>query len=68
MSVGLTQHRSIFVGLDKISEAHGCKLAHNLPHLHLRLSGSQVEKGSDESAEDAELTSMRCTGAREAHV
>jgi hypothetical protein len=63
------QRRGFFVGLDKIREAHGCKLGHDLPHLRLRLSGSQVEeKGSGESAEDAELTSARCTRAREARV
>ena len=60
--------RGVIVGLDKIREAHSCKLAHDLPHLRLRLSASQVEKGSGESAEDAELSSARCTGARETRV
>ena len=64
----MQRQRGVVVGLDKIREAHGCKLAHDLPHLRLRLSASQVEKGSGESTEDAELTSARRTGAREARV
>ena len=60
--------RGVIVGLDKIREAHGCKLAHDLLHLRLCLSASQEEKSSGESTEDAGLTSARRTGAHEARV